>query len=345
MVLSACLVLAISPIATAWADTPKIEDVGPFTWMDQSGSGAVKLSGITYAGGDTYHAVGGGGARVYTLHIEIDAESGAIRKAGIVGTPLQLNDESGDPITGCDLEGIALGDVSVYVADENGPRVARHDLTTGNRTALASPDTDRRLRVYSTAVHNRSWESLARAADGSALWTANEEALTVDGALATTKAGTVVRLQKFDANLTPAGQWAYVTDPIRGRSGSLFDRSGVVDLLALDDGRLVVMERSTGDGFRIRLYLADLSAATDVATAPLDGGLMGHAYTPVAKTLLFTKDITSRRDVNSYFVGLTLGPKLQGGARSIILIADNGGSLNFLVPNNQHTLYALRLKP
>lgn len=323
---------------------PRIEDVGGFTVVDRSGSGAVKLSGMTYAGGNTYYAVGGETAKVFTLTINVDPDSGAIREAGILPKALQLNDEAGQPVTDSDPEGVALADTHIYVADEAGPRVSRHDLATGNRAGTTSLEHPQ-LAVFKHAIANMSWESLTRQADGSALWTANEEALGVDGELATEQRGTVVRLQKLDADLNPVGQWAYLTDPIQGVSGSYYDRAGVVDLVALDDGRLLVLERSVGKGFRVQIFLVDFAGATDVSAPPCAGGLREQPYKPVAKTRLWARDFTSREEVNSYFVGATLGPALNDGSRSLILIADNGGLLNFMVPNNAHRLHALKIFP
>src|SRR5690606_38995059 len=123
---------------------------------------------------------------------------------------------------------------------------------------------------------------LARA--GGTVWTANEEALSVDGPLSTPSAGTVVRLLRYD-NAGPAAQHAYVTAPIHGLviSGS---RSGVSDLVALPDGRLLALERSfalASPLFLTRLYEVDTSGATDVSGLP---GLAGQMYTPATKRLL-----------------------------------------------------------
>ena len=324
---------------------PSVEDVGNFAVIDRSDTGAVKLSGITYAGGTVYYTVGGGSGRLFKMAIDIDDRSGAIRSARFDDSSLQLKDENGTALSGTDLEGVAVDGSTVYVADENGPEISRHDLITGHRLARGTPTSHQQLKVFANAVSNRSWESLTRQPDGSAIWTANEEALTVDGTLSTTTVGTVVRLQKFDADLNPVGQWAYVTDPVQGKSGSRFDRSGVVDLVALKDGRLLVLERSTGNGFRIQLYLVDFTEATDVSDQYFKDGLLDKTFIPVSKTNLFTKTFTSRDQVNSYFVGITLGPMLDDGSSSLILIADNGGSVNFLVANNEHTLYVVKLVP
>src|SRR5690606_24093424 len=106
--------------------------------------------------------------------------------------------------------------------------------------------------VYSNQIANRGLESLTRRPDGQEMWTANEEALSVDGPLATTAAGTTVRLQRLSAagnGVTPAEQYAYVTEPIHSHAslGSEMQR-GLVDLVSLPDGSLLALERSAAAG-------------------------------------------------------------------------------------------------
>ena len=114
-------------------------------------------------------------------------------------------------------------------------------------------------------------------------------------------------------------------------------RAGV----ALDDGRLLVLERalagdSTGmGGFRIRIYLADPSRATDVSEPPFRSGLAGRAdWTPASKVLLWEQRFGLPV---SNFEGMALGPRLSRGTRSLLLIADNGGG-------TWQSIYALELR-
>ena len=103
--------------------------------------------------------------------------------------------------------------------------------------------------VFNSRRANFGLESLT--GDGSfTFWTANEEALSVDGPLSTPSAGTVIRLLETDQESGPRRQFAYVTDPMHGSvvSGA---RSGVSDLLYIGpygvllalDGPLAVDEQ------------------------------------------------------------------------------------------------------
>jgi len=283
---------------------------------------AAELSGLTWAGGTQFYAVADGNHTVYPLSIELNPATGAVTSAALSGG-VQLSD-------GTDLEGIAFdGGGGVYVCDETGPAIRRHDLSDGSLLgSVAVP------AVFAGCRSNLSLESLTRRADGASLWTANEEALTADGPVSGFTSGTTVRLQKFDAGGSPAGQWAYQTDAITGDIPiTTAERSGVADLLVLPNGKLLVLERELGlsgglPKFRSRIYEVDLAGATDVSGLP---GLDGQTYTPVGKDLLWEGLFASDN-----YEGICLGPELDGGAFSLLLISDDGGGLS-------QSLYALRI--
>jgi hypothetical protein len=200
------------------------------------------------------------------------------------------------------------------------------------------------LRVFEQIRVNLGFESLAHRPGAPEFWTANEGPLTVDGPLASEIVGGVVRLQKFDEAMRALTQYAYVVDPYPKRITSPFflvrnDVSGLSDLLALDDGRLLALERSfagdsTGNAnLRNRIYLVDVTGATDVSQGEFASGLAGRAYTPARKTLLW--ELNSGL-TNSNFEGMALGEHLANGDRLLILIADND-------TGRSEALYSLRL--
>ena len=303
-----------------------LTDVGQWT-LPAGPSGATELSGISWAGGNQYYAVSDANQTVYPLTITLNTATGAVISATLSAGVVMAS--------GADLEGIACvpGGGSAWIADETGPAIRRHNLATGAELdALTIP------AVFANIRANRSFESLSRRAGGAELWTANEEALTVDGPVSTTAAGTVVRLQKFDAAGSAAGQWAYVADAIEANLPQVAqEQSGVADMLVLPNGKVLVLEREVdlvglALQFRNRIYEADFSGATDTSAI---AGLDGAAYTPVAKTLLWEKYFP-----NDDFEGLTLGPKLDDGSFSVLLISDDG-SVNPFFPDQ--SLYALKI--
>jgi len=281
---------------------------------------AAELSGLTWLTGTTYHAVSDAAnqRKVYELNIAVNPANGHITEASLT--------QSLTLAAGFDLEGIAWSRPrgTWFVSDEGTPPTGgvlrEHTLPDGNLVrAYEIPAPLEKARA------NFSLESCTWGAG--ALWTANEEALSQESALSTATSGSLIRLQKFDHLLNPAGQWAYQTDSFGFDSPlTTSERSGVVDLLALPDGNLLVLERALGIGFfpsfRNRIYLVDFTEATDVGgVADLDE----TAFTPVTKTLLWEKNFGSITTRN--FEGLALGPALpliSSTSFSVLLVADNG---------------------
>lgn len=314
---------------------------------------AEELSGLASLGGDDYLAVSDAHAVVHRLTIKIDPATGAVRSA-TVQSPIPLTDENGvrlpEPANAKDREAIACNPDSgeFWVADERtgadpkAPSISRHRISDGVRTARLTCDHDSALTVFRRIRSNKGFESLALAPDGSALWTANEDALTIDGPAAGKSQPGIVRLLRLDRALHPLAQFAYPVDPWRYAIGSPIllsgqEVSGVSEILVLPRGRLLVLERSFGGNARgmptleNRLYLVDPSGATDIAS--FRSGLAGRSYVAAKKVLLWRKDWGL---TNSNFEGMALGPKLTDGSRSLILIADNDGGTS-------QALFTLRL--
>jgi hypothetical protein len=288
---------------------------------------AAELSGITWAGGSTYHAVGDNGAKsIWRLSITLDPVTG-----WITGSP-SVTGGLAAPGLGSDSEGIAYRSTtgSVFVADEVASTITEFSLADGGTLGSVPVPT-----IYGPAnvQANMGLESLAWGPGG--LWTANEEALGPDGPLATTAAGSWVRIQRFDQSLAPAGQWGYRTDSVSANSPlTTLERSGVVDLLPWTSTGLLVLEREFGGSFlpsfRSRLYFVDTTTADDVSLLP---GIGAGGFTPLAKSLLWEGTFGT-----SNFEGMTFGPTLADGSRSLLLVSDNGGGIG-------QNLYALQIAP
>lgn len=305
----------------AWAASVVDPGQGP-TALAPGVAGASELSGLAYAGAGQYYAVSDAGATLFELDVPIDAANGEILGAAVTGS-LAL-------AAGTDLEGLVLHPLggSVWASDETGPAIREYRLSDGALLSTLSVPT-----IFAQIRANLSLESLsmrvAPLAADDALWTANEEALTVDGPVSSDSAGTLVRLQRFDPTLVPDGQWAYRTDPYPGAPFLGLERSGVSDLLALPSGELLVLERSFSSAlFRARLYQVDFSGATDTSGL---ANLATDPFTPVGKTLLWERAGTPEN-----FEGLALGKELDAGDWSLLLVSDNGGGAS-------QSLYPLRV--
>ena len=234
---------------------------------------------------------------------------------------------------GPDFEGIAYTGVernSVFVSEENSPKIREFKLDGGGQLqSISLPE------VYSNFRSNRSLEALTRSLDGSTMWTANEEALDVDGPDSSPTQTNVVRLQSLTddgEHVTLGSQFAYLVDPIHAGSGSGNDRSGLPDLAVLPDGALVALERSAASTlppFRSRIYQIDFADATDIGGVEFEAGLEDATYTPVKKSLLWSGAVGTL--TNGNMEGLGLGPRLANGNWTMVGVLDNGGSGSNLV--------------
>jgi 3-phytase len=161
---------------------------------------------------------------------------------------------------------------------------------------------------------------------GHHLFTATENALLQDGPAATRAGGSPVRILRYDLRKDRLEkQWVYVTDPVAEPPvpETAFSVNGVVELLPLDDDTLIAMERSfsvgaPGTGNTIKLYRVELRGATNVNGV---ASLAGTHYQPARKTLLLDLDDLGIPLDN--VEGLTFGPRLHHGRRSLVLVSDN----------------------
>jgi hypothetical protein len=179
--------------------------------------------------------------------------------------------------------------------------------------------------------NNNAFEGLSFTPAGDALWVAMESALYQDGPAATVDAGTVARFTKFDRAGKVLGQYAYPLDPIQAQSAGPGSDNGVSEILALDDDRLLVVERSgVNEGgliwtLHIRLYEADAKDATNIAD---QDALAGDDYRPLKKRLILNLDTlpalgtAALRRIDN-IEGASFGPDLPNGHRSLILVSDN----------------------
>ena len=288
----------------------------PGSTFDQHGHPFIVtgLSGIASAGidGSTHRFIGVMDNSDKLVHISVEfAEDGLILGAAYTGG-LALSEAR-------DFEGITLSadGATALLADEGAPSVRAYRLSDG--VLIGVLDTP---RLFTSRRDNFGFESLT-GITGS-LWTANEEALTIDGALSTPSSGTVVRLLRFDTSVpTPAAaqQLAYVAAPVHGVmiNGS---RSGVADLVALPSGRLIALERSfalASPLFLTRIYEIDAAGATDVSG--FTDGLLGEPFTPVGKRLLHSGSYANLE-------GLCLGHRLPSGGWSLLGVVDDADPLS-----------------
>ena len=176
---------------------------------------------------------------------------------------------------------------------------------------------------------NSVFEGLAFSADHKYLFVSVEEPIYEDGPRAGAGDSTAwIRIIKFDTETRKQiAQYAYRTEAVAYPAipaGSL-KINGVSAILSAGENKLYVVERSFSTGriaCTIRVFLADVSEATDVANT--NSVQTQPVSKPVSKKLLINMDDLGRYVDN--IEGITFGPTLPNGHRTLIFVADNNFS-------------------
>jgi hypothetical protein len=284
-------------------------------------------------------------ARFYSANITLDATG--LRSVRILATH-PLRDRDGSPWRPASQGGLPPDPEALRIDPRDGslhwssegdrklgiqPSVRQMDRTGAFISEWSLPP---QLRVHPDeekgARDNLSLEGLAFARDGSALWLAMEAPLYEDGPATTTSAGALARLTRLGRDGQVLAQYAYPLDaiPHAGTGGRRRSDNGASEILAIDDGGFLVVERSGREEtegsfvFSVRLYEARFAGATDVKHI---ASLRAAAVTPMAKRLLLDLDPQGRGSPAN-FEAAAWGPCLARGVASLVLAADD----NFAPP-------------
>jgi hypothetical protein len=288
------------------------------------------LSSITYdASRDVYYALSDDPSqfqpvRYYTVGLAVHdgrLTDGDVSLQGVT-TMLAPNGQPYAPFS-VDPEGLALTQDRRLIFTSEGvaanlidPFVRRYELDGTFLSSLAVPDDFLPNADHTRGVRqNLGFESAGVTRDGRYLFTGTENALVQDGPAATVDNGSPARLMRYDLRTGRLDrQWIYQTDPVAEPPvpPTNFSVNGLVELLPLDDDRLLAMERSfsvgaPGTGNTIKIYEVSLHGA--------------HGMRPVHKKLVLDLDELGIPLDN--VEGLTFGPRLRDGRRTVVLVSDN----------------------
>jgi hypothetical protein len=296
------------------------------------------LSSISYAGGERFYAISDdqSNARFYKLRAAI--ADGQLTPGDITFlevTTLKQPDGTAYPTGSLDPEGFTLTKHNrrAVITSEGfanrqiPPWIRLYKLDGTYVRDFPVPDDYIPNAAGTRGVRlNLGFESAA--SQGRRLYTGTEAALVQDGPAATLAAGSPARLQRWDVKRnTLDREWRYLTEPIAEPPSppTQFAVNGLVEVLPLGKRRLITMERSfsvgaPGTGNKIKLFLTELER---------DG--------TTSKTLLLDLDALGLPLDN--VEGMTLGPRLRGGKRTLLLVSDN----NFAASQfTQFLLFAIR---
>ena len=273
-------------------------------------------------------------ARFYTAHFGVDengvgpvAFTGTSPLRTAVGAeygPKSLDPEEirVDPWTG-DYYWTQEGERTDTVRTDPSVRVTHPDGTFV--AELPIPENEK-MRPATGPRQNLALEGATFAAAGALFVTSVEGPLLQDGPVATVKSGATSRIT-VQARFGPLlAQYAYPMEPVftESRPDPGQGMNGIASILAadpLDPTKFLVLERSfvLGVGNKIRIYEIDTNGATNILDAPL-----GNAR-PVAKRLLVDLADIGLDPIDN-IEGMTWGPRLPSGERSLVLVSDNNFS-------------------
>ena len=188
------------------------------------------------------------------------------------------------------------------------------------------PENLRMKAIEKGPRQNGTLEGLTFADNYKTLFVNLEEPTYEDGPRADVqKNNSWIRIFKYDiATKKNTAQYAYELDPVAYPAvpENAFKINGIPDILSLGDNKLLVIERSFSTGrlaCTIKVFLVDLTDASNIInTASLKNSPAKH---PLIKKLLLNMD-----DLKIYtdnIEGVTFGPDLPNGHKSLVFIADN----------------------
>lgn len=279
--------------------------------------------------------------RYYTARIDGLAPSGTFGAGSVSFTGVNSIQASGGgafAAAGLDPESIRFRNGNFYVASEGeastvanqqNPFVRAYNPSGTQIQSFTVPsryNADAAASSTTGIRNNLAFESLTFSTDGLSLYTATENALKQDGPLATLTNGSNSRILRFDvATGLPTAEFVYRNESVAlaPNPAGQFTVNGLVELLAVDSTRMLALERSfsVGTGNTVKLYEIDLAGATDVSGIASIADLTGIA--PVSKRLVFDFSTVLAPAQLDNLEGMTFGPNLADGSRSLVLVSDD----------------------
>lgn len=222
------------------------------------------------------------------------------------------------------------------ISDEYGPRVDLYDLSGKRIERLHVPGKFEIEHPSGNAIEeaqnnssgrqpNSGFESLGVTPDGKTLFTMNQRPLTQDGIILEGRStGLLNRILKIEIESEKTAEFVYPLET---------PDSVVSELLMIDSDRALVLERDGLAGplaMQKAIYLIDMRGASDVSgmkSLPGSAADLPSGVHPVSKRMFV--DLLSPSlgiagvNLPAKFEGLTFGPDLSDGRKSLFVSVDN----------------------
>ncbi|RDJ10151.1 hypothetical protein B5K05_13560 [Rhizobium phaseoli] len=271
-------------------------------------------------------------ARFYELDVDVDASG--LKGVSIV-KHVALKDKNGEPFAAktVDPESIRFGKDGIYWSSEGDAKVLLPPfirVTAPDGSFLREfklPEGFAPTLDKSTGIRdNLAFEDLAVAPSGD-VFVGVEAALYQDGPKPSLTTGSLSRIIRYDgATDEPKAQYVYPVSPIPQATAKADggNDNGMSEMLALDDHRLLAVERSYAEGVgnNIKIMMMDLADATDIsAIASLAKN--DQRVVPVRKCQIL--DLRAIGLIPDNIEAMSLG-KAKDGTDVLILGSDNNFS-------------------
>ena len=321
--------------------------------MDYQGTTVGGLSSIDYHDG-TYYLISddaasdsdafNGPIRFYTASFDITENSfGSVSIDSVVELKnsdqnsfgagaadpesLRIDPESGNLVWVS--EGFINADVQPFIREQktDGSYVRDFDLPEIFKKPTGESATGPR--------HNTSFEGISLSHDGKGYWAVMEGPLQQDGdAPSFTSAGAPVRVVYFNKTSGEVErQFALDLNPetrIHAQPGFPFEVNGMVEILEYAADKFLLLERSYATNYKdggnnVKVYRVDASEATDVnSITPLDNTVVTATKTEIFDFEAIRHQLTD--NIVDNIEGITFGPQLANGNRTLVMVADDNFS-------------------
>jgi hypothetical protein len=282
--------------------------------------------------------------RHYAVAIDLDdgtLDDGDVTFVGVT----QLYEKGKTPFApgGLDPEGFALGrQGSFYMSSEGNifanpiidPFIRRYNRNGRVTAELPIPDKYIPNGIDWGVRFNLAFESLNVTPDSRLLVTAGEGALFQDGPESTFTNGSLARILSYDnAKRRAVSEFVYEVAPWAEPS-TIFGVNGIVEVLPIDNvGTSLVMERSFSVGGSLGGGTGNVVVINEVsyvgATDVLDIDALYEGGSPIALVPVSQREVFAFDDLGipiDNIEGLTFGPDLPDGRRTLVIVSDNNFS-------------------
>ncbi len=179
--------------------------------------------------------------------------------------------------------------------------------------------------------HNGIFEGSCRSFEKTGFWVINELPLKGDGEVPIYfSTNSDVRITYFDhASAMATRQYVYQLGPVGKTVKGEMNMNGATAILEYKKDVFFVIERSYQSGYgshgnTVKIFKATVEEeSTNTLAVP---SLKGAQYLPLKKELLFDFDTVKNKlteNIIDNIEGVTLGPTLSNGNKSLILVSDN----------------------